>query len=93
MSNLGEPPIDYYEILKYSTISYSGGWWSVLVLLRDPKTGKISLSLYKYKKVNEGFRKQTSYKINNLKQARTLIQMLGDFVSEWENVESSTDEE
>ncbi len=89
MADLGAPPIDYYDILKYETLSYSGGWWSVVVLLRDPKTGKKSLALYKYKKVNDGFRKQTSYKLNNLKQSEKLIQLLNDFVSAWKSLPES----
>ena len=85
MSELGPPPIDYYEILKYDTISYGGGWWSVLVLLREPKTGKISLSLYKFKKINDGFKKQSSFKINNIHQIEKIIGLLPEFSKEWQN--------
>lgn len=84
MSDLGAPPIDYYEILKYETIGYGGGWWSVLVLLREPKTGKISLSLYKFKKMNDGFKKQSSFKINNFNQIEKIMRLLPEFSKEWE---------
>ena len=85
-----EPPIQYYEILEYKTISKKGPWWTLLTLLRDSEKDQTFMSIYKFqKKTNKStdekyWSKHSSFRINNVKHAKILIESLQNLLNEWE---------
>ncbi len=90
MAEEEEPPIQYYEIIKHKTISKRGRWWTLLTLLKDTEKDQTFLSIYKFqKRTNKStdekyWAKHSSFRINNIKHAQTLVESLKDLMDTWE---------
>ncbi|NVM02531.1 MAG: hypothetical protein HWN67_09365 [Candidatus Helarchaeota archaeon] len=90
MAEEEEPPIQYYEILEHKTISKRGRWWTLLTLLKDTEKDQTFLSIYKFqKRTNKNteekyWAKHSSFRINNIKHAETLVESLKDLMVIWE---------
>jgi len=84
-----EPPIQYFEILNFKTISKRGRWWTLLALLRDTEKDQTFLSLYKFQKrtnketEEKYWSKHSSFRVNNKKHAHSLIESLESLLEEW----------
>jgi len=90
LSEEEEPPIQYYEIIDHKTISKRGRWWTLLALLRDTDKEQIFLSIYKFQKrtnkqtEEKYWAKHSSFRVNSVKHAKTLIESIQALLEEWE---------
>jgi hypothetical protein len=61
-------PIDsYYKgcIIDAETLSNKSGWWTAVLLLKDPKSKAKFISLYKWQQVDGVWKKRTSWKFKS----------------------------
>ena len=85
-----EPPIQYYEIIDFKTISKRGRWWTLLALLRDTDKDQVFISLYKFQKrtnkqtEEKYWAKASSFRINNKKHIENYIEALKTVAEGWE---------
>ncbi|MHA1266002.1 MAG: hypothetical protein ACTSRS_12290 [Candidatus Helarchaeota archaeon] len=92
MSEEEVPPIQYYEVLEFKTISRRGPWWILLALCRDTENEKVFLSFYKYqkRKNQDGtsyWQKKSSFRWNNLKHIPQLIESVQKLAEAWDEIE------
>ena len=83
-----EPPVQFYEIIDWNTISKRGPWWTMIILLRDPENDKIFLSFYKYRKYKKEdgpqWVKKSSFRINNVEHVNKYIEILSKMKKKFE---------
>ena len=92
MTEPEDPPIQYYEVIDYKTITRRGAWWILLALCRETESGKTFLSFYKYqkRKNQEGesyWQKKSSFRWNNIKHIPKILETIQELTKEWENQE------
>lgn len=75
------PVADYYadHVLDGVTLSRKGGWWSALLLIRDPKTNEPFLNLYRWEQVAGTWKNRKSFVIRDQKAVDTIISALTQF--------------
>ena len=71
------------HILDGRTISRAGVWWTAVLAVEDPTTGRPFIGLYKWQKRNGEWKKASSFKINSAKHAATLIESLLALQTVW----------
>ncbi|MHA1130590.1 MAG: hypothetical protein ACTSQI_18040 [Candidatus Helarchaeota archaeon] len=93
--NKEEPPIQYYEVLDYKTITRRGPWWILLALCREPtESNKTFLAFYKYQKRKNSetgdsyWQKKSSFRLNNIKHIPAILEAVKELSEEWENREN-----
>lgn len=57
------PISDYYKdnILDAETISRSGGWWTAVLVIDDPKTKKPFVGFYRWRFSEDGWKTQSRF--------------------------------
>ena len=75
------PIADYYKehILDAVTISRAGNWWSAILLIADPKNNKPFLSLYRWEKTKDGWKKRSGFKISRRKDIDCIVDTIKKF--------------
>lgn len=75
------PVAEYYadHVLDGVTLSRKGGWWSALLLIRDPKTNEPFLNLYRWEQVDGTWKNRKSFVIRDQKAVDTIISALNQF--------------
>jgi len=84
------PPIQYYEVIDFKTISKRGAWWILLALCRETESNKMFLAFYKYqkRKNQEGesyWQKKSSFRWNNINHIPKIIESIQELTEEWKN--------
>lgn len=88
--NEEEPPIQYYEVLEYKTISRRGVWWLLVALCRDTENETTFLAFYKYQKrknKEDGtsyWQKKSSFRWNNLDHIPKILESIQELQKIWE---------
>jgi hypothetical protein len=72
------PVSDYYKehIIDAETISRAGGWWTAVLLIRDPKTEKPFLGVYRWQLDGDTWKTRKSISFKNKKQADAVIEAM-----------------
>ena len=72
------PVSEYYRshIIDAHAISRAGGWWTAILLISDPQTGKPFIGLYKWQSDGEKWKTRNKFLIRKRADAKTLIDLL-----------------
>ena len=83
MIGLNYPVSEYYRnaIVDGVTITRSGGWWTAVLLLEDPKSTKPFVNLYSWQQVEGVWKNRKSFKIRSTKSLRDIVDALKSFES------------
>jgi len=75
------PVSDYYRenILDAETISRGGSWWTAVLLIRDPKTEKPFVALYRWQKTDSGWKIRKQFSFRNADQIEKAFEVAGRF--------------
>jgi hypothetical protein len=76
-------PIDsYYRgcIIDAETLINKSGWWTAVLLLRDPKSNTKFISLYKWQQVDGVWKKRSSWKIKSNQEFLTTFSVIQKLV-------------
>lgn len=78
MPTMRFPVSDYYSehILEGITLSNKGGWWSAVLLIRDPKTKKPFLALYRWEQKDGVWKNRKSFVIRDQSGVAKVISAL-----------------
>lgn len=83
MSTLGKnfPISDYYRdnIVDARTISRSGNWWTALLVIRDPRSGRPFLGLYRWQNANGQWKTRSRFLIRRESDLQTIVDCLQSF--------------
>jgi hypothetical protein len=76
MQDFDFPISDYYRerIIDAETIARSGGWWTAVLVIKDPRTDKPFINLYRWQKSGEEWKVRKSFPIRS---NRVLLDLLG----------------
>ena len=80
-------PIDsFYKgcIVDAETLSNKSGWWTAVLLLRDPKTNCKIIALYKWQQVDGAWKKRSSWKIKSNQEYLTLNSVIQKLINQLE---------
>jgi len=68
------PISDYYEgrILDAETLSRSGGWWTAVLLITDPKTDRPFIAIYRWQMTERGWKVRKTFTCRRKSEAMTL---------------------
>jgi hypothetical protein len=72
------PVSDYYrdQVLDAETISRAGGWWTAVLLIRDPRTEKPFLSVYRWQLDGDTWKTRKSFAFKSKKQIQKVLASL-----------------
>lgn len=75
------PIDDYYKshIVDAITLSRKGVWWTAVLLIEDPKTDHLFVSIYRWQKTGDDWKKRSSMRINSKKDCSALEEALSGF--------------
>lgn len=66
------------QIIDAYTLSKGGGWWTAILLFKDPNTNVINAHLYRWKNKNDIWMKIKDFKLSR-KNIEKLISALQEF--------------
>lgn len=80
MATMRFPVSEYYaaHVLEGITLSNQGGWWSAVLLIRDPKTLKPFLALYRWERKDGTWRNRKSFVIRDQSGVAKVISALNE---------------
>lgn len=80
MSTMRFPVSEYYadHVLEGITLSNRGGWWSAVLLIRDPRTKKPFLSLYRWELKDGTWINRKSFPIRDESSVAKVIAALNE---------------
>lgn len=75
------PISEFYkgQVIGAETLTNTGVWWTAILLIKDPKTQKPFIGMYRWQKTKEGWkcRKRFTFKrLDEVKRAVEIIQRL-----------------
>jgi hypothetical protein len=75
------PISDYYRenIIDAETISRGGGWWTAVLLIRDPETDKPFVALYRWQLSGEEWKVRKSISFKSKKQVDGVLAAMTRF--------------
>lgn len=75
------PVSDFYadKVIDGQTISRRGGWWSAVLLIRDPHSEAPFIGLYRWQKTADGWRTRKSFSLRKASQVNRVIEVLKQF--------------
>src|SRR5262245_25083672 len=87
------PIVDFYKnhILDGRTLIKTGGWWTAILLIEDPKDKKPFIGLYRWQKTKTGWkaRKRFSFnRSNGVKEVIGILQLFAEKLAEAESKKS-----
>ena len=68
------PVADYYKehVVDGETIARGGGWWSAVLLIKDPVSGKPFIAWYRWQSTDSGWKKRKSFSVRKLSELEAL---------------------
>jgi hypothetical protein len=81
------PISDYYreQIIDAETISRSGGWWTAVLLISDPRTNKPFVALYRWQHTERGWKIRKQFSFRTKQQGENAIEVVKLFLEKLEN--------
>jgi hypothetical protein len=78
------PVSDYYRphILDGETVARGGGWWTAVLLIADPVSGRPFIALYQWESSESGWKARKRFSFKGLSQATNAIEIVQRFSSE-----------
>lgn len=76
------PISEYYKtnILDAETVTRGrGGWWTAVLLIRDPKTEKPFIGLYRWQLTESGWKTRKRFSIRRSKELNSIIEVMQRF--------------
>ncbi len=75
------PVSDYYKghILDAETITRAGGWWTAILLIEDPDTGKPFIGAYRWQMTENGWKVRKTFSLKRKKDAATFLSIVTRF--------------
>jgi len=72
------PVSDYYRnrILDAVTIARGGGWWTAVLVIRDPKTEKPFLSIYRWQLDGDTWKTRKSIAFKSKNQVQKVLDVV-----------------
>jgi hypothetical protein len=72
------PISDYYQdqIIDAETITRAGGWWTAVLLIRDPKTQKPFLAVYRWQRDGNRWKTRKSIAFKSVKQVAAVVEAM-----------------
>jgi hypothetical protein len=73
------PVTPYYKghLLGGETLSKVGGWWSAVLLIRDPRTEKPFIGLYRWQKSNGAWKVRKRFSFKSAKDLQNALGAIG----------------
>ena len=73
------PVTEYYQgrVLAGETLSKVGGWWSAVLLIRDPRTEKPFIGLYRWQKSGGSWKVRKRFNIKSAKELQITLAAIG----------------
>lgn len=73
------PVTEYYRghLLGGETLSKVGGWWSAVLLIRDPRTEKPFIGLYRWQKSGGSWKVRKRFNIKSTKELQMTLAAIG----------------
>jgi len=75
------PISDYYRtnIEDARTVTRAGGWWTAVLLIKDPRSEKSFLNLYRWQKRDSEWRVRKTFSIRSKSELEKIIQAMQEF--------------
>lgn len=75
------PLSDYYKdcVIDALTLSRVGGWWSAVLVIRDPKSETPFIAFYRWQKSGDTWKTRKNFVIRNLREADEVVQAIANF--------------
>jgi len=79
------PISDYYRdnIVDGYTLSRVGGWWSAILIIKDPKTEKNVLNLYQWQLTEGGWKVRKNYSFKKQKDLDAFLKAGQELVAKF----------
>jgi len=87
MADIPFPVSKYYDncILEGETLQKVGVWWSAVLFMKDPKSGKRFVALYRWQKSKEGdWKVRKRYSFNSAKDLKQAMGLFQHFLTKME---------
>ena len=78
------PISDYYKnnILDAKTLSNRAGWWTAVLLIKDPQTQKSFVSVYRWQHTEAGWKMRNRMHVRSRADAKLLIESIEKFAKQ-----------
>lgn len=75
------PVSDYYKghVLDAETITRAGGWWTAILLIKDPDTGKPFIGAYRWQMTENGWKVRKTFSVKRKKEADAFLSVVTRF--------------
>ena len=75
------PISEYYRsnILDAVTVSRGGGWWTAVLLIKDPKSGRPFIGLYRWQFTESGWKIRKRFTFRRISEINSIIKIIQDF--------------
>jgi len=82
MRPLDFPISDYYKnnIIDAETISRKGGWWTAILLIKDPRTDKPFIGLYRWQRTERGWKIRKKFTFRSKTKAESAFKVVNKFL-------------
>ena len=72
------PISDYYRdnIVEAQTISRSGGWWTAMLVIADPRNGREFIALYKWQSTKGTWKTRNRFLIRKKDDLEAVLRLL-----------------
>ncbi len=80
------PLSDYYKgnILNAETLTNTGAWWTAMLLIKDPKTQKPFIGLYRWQKTKEGWKVRKRFTFKRTDEVKRVMEVMQRFAAKLE---------
>lgn len=74
------PVSDYFKthVREGHTITKANGWWSAVLLIEDPRSGRPFVSLYRWQLTEDGWKMRKSFKCADKADLRQIVRVLDE---------------
>jgi hypothetical protein len=82
LGGFGQFPVsEYYSphIEDAETLTRSGGWWTAVLLIRDPKSHELFISIYRWQHTETGWKTRKTFTCRKKAEAAALIDSVKRF--------------
>ena len=75
------PITEFYKdrVIKVKTISKKGGWWSAVVLLKNPQSGSNFINIYRWQLVEDGWKTRKRFTFRTVKEVVAFTNTVKEF--------------
>lgn len=87
------PISEYYrtEIMDAQTISRGGSWWTAALLIRDPKSKKPFVALYRWQLTEAGWKMRKRFTFRKTSEIQTTFKALVELGAKLDNSATTDD--